>query len=201
MGIYFTLTVLSNEVASLLVINRMNSMKLRSGGTIPAITLPLLGGGRVTLGQRRYPENWQVIFVYRGLHCPLCKRYLGKLKTLKEGFEAAGAELLAISGDPEERAQAMIEETGLDIPVAYDLSIEQMQELGLYISNPRSPEETDRPFAEPAMYAINEKGLIHLIDLSNTPFNRSDLDELLDTVEWVRANNYPIRGTYCEGTA
>ncbi|MBK1880114.1 peroxiredoxin-like family protein [Pelagicoccus mobilis] len=174
----------------------MDSRKLISGGEIPSITLPLLGGGSVTLGQRQNPDNWQVAIIYRGLHCPLCAKYLSKLETLKEGFAKAGAELVAVSGDPPERAQAMVEKTGLSIPVAHSLTIEQMQELGLYISKPRSDDETDRPFAEPATYATNEDGKLHLIDISNTPFNRADLVELLDTVEWVRENNYPIRGTY-----
>ena len=71
-----------------------------------------------------------------------------------------------------------------------------MKDLGLYISHPRSPEETDRPFPEPGMFAVNADGNVHLIDLSNTPFNRSDLDELLETVEWIQKNDYPIRGTY-----
>lgn len=174
----------------------MKTTKLLSGSEIPSITVPLLEGGAITLGQRTDASNWQIVFVYRGLHCPLCKRYLKKLETLKEGFSQAGAELVAVSGDTEAKARAMVEETGMTLPVAYGLSIPQMQELGLYISHPRSEQETDRPFAEPAMFAINEDGKLQLIDISNTPFNRSDLVELLDTVEWIRANDYPIRGTY-----
>ena len=170
--------------------------KLLSGESLPAITLPQLGGGTLTLGERENSQNWQLVFVYRGLHCPLCKKYLQKLESLKEGFTRVGAELVAVSGDSESKAQAMVEETGLTIPVAYDLTVAQMQSLGLYISDPRSAQETDRPFAEPALFAVNEAGKLHLIDISNTPFNRSDLDELLDTVEWVRANDYPIRGTH-----
>ncbi len=104
--------------------------------------------------------------------------------------------MVAISGDPEEKAVKMVENHSLNFPVAYGLSIEQMQELGLYISHPRSPEETDRPFAEPGMFAINTEGKVHLIDISNTPFNRADLGELLETVEWIRENDYPIRGTF-----
>ena len=174
----------------------MTSKKLESGSVLPAISLSLLGGGTVTLGKRTDPANWQLVFVYRGLHCPLCKKYLMKLETLREGFAQAGAEIVVITGDPEEKAGKMVDETGVQFPVAHSLSIAQMKELGLYISRPRSEQETDRPFAEPAMFAVNEEGLLHLIDISNTPFNRSDLAELLDTVEWVRENNYPIRGTF-----
>ena len=35
----------------------------------------------------------------------------------------------------------------------------QMLALGLYVSEPRSEEETDRPFAEPGVFVINADGL------------------------------------------
>lgn len=178
--------------------NSKNTMshKLTSGGTLPALILTLFGGGDVTLGKPTQEGNWQVVIIYRGLHCPLCRKYLARLEELKDGFAKAGAELVAVSGDPLEKAETMISEQGLTIPVAYGLTVEQMKELGLYISDPRSADETDRPFAEPATYAVNSDGLLHLIEISNTPFNRADLAELLDTVEWIRENDYPIRGTH-----
>ncbi len=174
----------------------MHAFKLTSGGTLPAIELPTIDGATIVLGQAANPDNWALVFIYRGLHCPICNKYLAKLESLYAGFKKAGAEIVAVSGDPLEKAKRMAEANSLNFPIAYNLSIPQMKQLGLYISHPRSPQETDHPFAEPALYAVNTEGKLHLIDISNTPFNRSDLMELLDTVEWVRANNYPIRGTY-----
>ena len=172
------------------------NQKLASGGTLPALTLPLVQGGEITLGKTSAPGMWQIVIVYRGLHCPICNQYLKRLEELREGFAKAGAELVCVSADPLEKARAVVDKHGLGFPVAYGLSIEEMRELGLYISDPRSAEETDRPFAEPATFAVNEEGLLHLIEISNTPFNRADLAELLDTMEWVKENNYPIRGMH-----
>jgi hypothetical protein len=115
---------------------------------------------------------------------------------LQDKFLAIGAEIVAVSGDPKDKAVAMVESAGMSFPVAYGLSIKQMEDLGLYISHPRSPEETDRPFPEAGMFAVNADGNVQLIDLSNTPFNRSNLNELIGTIEWIQTNNYPIRGTY-----
>lgn len=174
----------------------MATTKLSSGSRLPAVTLPLLGGGSVTLGRAQGEGHWQLVFVYRGLHCPICKKYLAKLERLQARFLARAAEVVAISGDPESKAAGMVEAAGLTLPVAYGLSIDQMQELGLYISHPRSAEETDQPFPEPGLFAVNAQGHVQLIEISNTPFNRADLDELLDTVQWIQENDYPIRGTY-----
>lgn len=174
----------------------MTRTKLSSGSRLPAITLPLVGGGKMTLGQPRKKANWQVVCIYRGLHCPICKTYLKKLETLKEKFPATGAEMVAVSGDPESKAKAMVEAAGVTFPVAYGLSIEQMKDLGLSISPPRSPKETDKPFPEPGMSAVNPDDKVRLIDISNTPFNSSSPVELLKTLKWIQENDYPIRGTY-----
>ena len=80
--------------------------------------------------------------------------------------------------------------------VGYGLSIEQMHSLGLYISDPRSPEETDRPFAEPGVFLINEKGTLQLVDISNAPFSRPDLNALVGGIDFIRSNDYPIRRTH-----
>ncbi len=46
------------------------------------------------------------------------------------------------------------------------------------------------------MFAVNPEGRVQLIDMSNRPFNRSDPEELIDTLKWIQENDYPIRGTY-----
>lgn len=172
------------------------SRKLESGGTLPGLKLPLVGGGEVVLGEVANRGAWQVVIVYRGLHCPLCNKYLKRLEELKRNFEKANAEIIAISGDPLEKAAAIIEKNGLTFPVAYGLSVDQMKELGLYISEALPDDDTDRPWAEPATFAVNSEGKLQLIEISNTPFNRADLAELYDTVEWIQENDYPIRGSF-----
>jgi len=82
--------------------------------------------------------------------------------------------------------------------VGYDLTIEQMRELGLYITTPRSEKESDRPFAEPGFFIINDKKQAQIIDISNIAFGRPELKTMLRGLRHIRApgNNYPIRGTY-----
>jgi hypothetical protein len=31
-----------------------------------------------------------------------------------------------------------------------------------------------------------------IMEISNAPFNKSDLDELLEAVEWIEGNDYPL---------
>ncbi len=154
--------------------------------------LPLVGGGEASIGGA---GRWQLIVSYRGKHCPLCKIYLKGLEELKSQCDELGVELLAVSADPKEKAEPDVAEMGLTFPVAYDHSLEQMRELGLYISNPRNDQETDRPFAEPGVFVINPEGVLQIVDISNAPFVRPDLKHVLRGVKFVIENDYPIRGT------
>jgi hypothetical protein len=70
-----------------------------------------------------------------------------------------------------------------------------MRQLGVYISNPRSPTETDRPFSEPGLFITNPAGVLQIVDVSNAPFSRPNLQTLLAGLKFLLDNNYPIRGT------
>ncbi|HDY93581.1 MAG TPA: AhpC/TSA family protein, partial [Pseudoalteromonas sp.] len=61
---------------------------------------------------------------------------------------------------------------------------------------PRSDAETDHPFAEPGIYVLNEKNQLQMVDISNSPFVRPDLEQLLGGIKFSRENDYPIRGTF-----
>jgi peroxiredoxin len=166
--------------------------KLEAGAPMPEISLPKVGGGTVQLGG---PGRWRLVIVYRGKHCPLCDKYLTRLQELESDFDASDISVVAISTDPQEKAVAQVEALGLGVPVGYGLSIAKASNLGLYISNPRSPQETDAPFAEPGTFLVNPDGCLQIIDISNAPFSRPDLDGLLRGIKFIREKNYPVRGT------
>ena len=70
-----------------------------------------------------------------------------------------------------------------------------MRQLGLYISEPRSPQEANRPFAEPGLFVINPQGKIQVVDISNAPFARPELGGVLKGLKFIQEKQYPIRGT------
>ncbi len=170
-----------------------HASKIAAGAAFPAIAVPRLGGGEVSPASM---DGWRLLVVYRGKHCPLCKPYLNGLDGLVETFAEAGVQVMAISADPEEKAQADAAEFKWRFPLGYGLSIAQMQELGLYVSNPRSAQETDRPFAEPGLFLINPEGTVQIVDISNAPFSRPDLAAIARGAKRIQEMNYPIRGTH-----
>lgn len=170
----------------------MSPQKLGAGSVLSPITLPKVGGGNVQIGG---VGGWKMVVVYRGKHCPLCRTYLKTLDGLLDQFKEAGTEVIAVSADPKDKAEVEAGEEGWRFPVGYDLSQDQMHALGLYISEPRSPQESDRPFPEPALFITNPAGKLQIVDVSNAPFARPELNSVLSGLKFVQQKNYPIRGT------
>ena len=168
------------------------TQKLEAGGAMPDITLPTVAGDEVSIGGPG--ERWRMVVVYRGLHCPICKDYTARVEALTGELAELGTDIIFVSGDTPEKAQAFADEVGLKQPVAHSLSVEQMRRLGLYVSEPR-PTETDRPFPEPGVFVVNEQGRAHIIEIANAPFIRPEPALVLRGIRHIRTNDYPIRGT------
>lgn len=175
----------------------MSVFKLQAGDRFPALPATAADGSTRDLARPTGDADWMLVVVYRGRHCPMCTRYLRQLAPLIADFAAVGVDVAAVSADRADQLARHREKLGVDLPLYHGLTLEQMQALGLYISNPRSPKETDHPFAEPGLFVINGEGTLQVVDLSNNPFVRPDLDVLLSGLRWIRdpKNDYPIRGT------
>ena len=178
----------------------MTATKLAAGQDFPVIKTARLGGGEIELGVPAQGHDWRLVVVYRGKHCPICTKYLSTLNEHLPELNTLGIDVVAVSADPEEKAASQIVEVGPDFDVGYGLTLEQMQGLGLYISEPRSAAETDRPFAEPGLFVVNAEGKLQVADTSNAPFARPDLKSLVMGLGFIRnpENNYPIRGTHAQ---
>ena len=176
----------------------MNTTKLQAGSQFPAIVVNNIEERRRDLALPEGGHDWMMVVVYRGRHCPMCTAYLNELENYRQELSDIGVDLAAVSGDNAEQLSAHMTQLDVSFPLFFGLSIDQMKSLGLYISDPRSPQETDHPFAEPGLFVINEQGNIQVVDISNNPFVRPAIKTLVSGLKWIRdpKNNYPIRGTY-----
>lgn len=172
--------------------------KLHAGADFPEIEVSLLNDDVKQLSSVENGLDWKMIVVYRGQHCPLCTRYLNQLEGMKAALAETGGDLIAVSGDSKKQLVNHMERLNVSYPIGFGLTVEQMKLLGLYISDPRSPEETDHPFAEPGLFVVNSDGKVHVVDISNNPFVRPELQSLVNGLAWIRNpdNNYPIRGMH-----
>lgn len=176
----------------------MTARKLKAGDKFPSIEVKSADGQDVTLGIPKEGTEWQMIVVYRGRHCPLCTKYLNQLENYKQRLFENKVDLIAVSADSKAQMERHLRRLDISYPIYFGLTLEQMETLGVYISIPRSEKETDHNFAEPGLFIVNENGDLHVVDISNNPFVRPELESLVSGLEWIRnpENDYPIRGTY-----
>ena len=171
----------------------MISNKPNVGAAIEKMSFHKAGEeGQIEIGGSK--ERWTLLIVYRGKHCPRCKRYLGKLNGMLDSWTDI-MDVVVVSADSQEKALADKQEFGWNFDLCYGLTEVQMRSLGLYVSDPLSEAETTHRFAEPGTFAIQPDGGLMLADISNGPASRPDLEELLDGMKFNITNNRPVRGT------
>ena len=176
----------------------MKTDKLHAGAAFPALPAQDRDGNAIDISKPTGDADWQMVVVYRGRHCPLCTKFLNSLAGYRQRLLDIGIDIAAVSADSKEQLEEHLSRLDVNFPLFHGLTLEQMQDLGLYISIPRSEKETDHNFAEPGLFVINGDGEVQVVDISNNPFARPDLEVFVSGLEWIRApeNNYPIRGTY-----
>ncbi|MFO1117684.1 MAG: redoxin domain-containing protein [Beijerinckiaceae bacterium] len=165
--------------------------KLHPGQPFAPVTFKNLDGNDFDFGG---PGGWQALFVIRGQHCPICKSYLGEIEKRRSAFVELGVSVAAVSADSEAQAQITADAAKVNFPLLYGMDEATMHRLGLYVSEPRSTQETDHRFPEPALFVVNPRGMLHLVDIANAPFLRPDLDRLVGGLRFVIEKDYPIRG-------
>jgi peroxiredoxin len=167
---------------------------------VPDLRVPTLAHGDYLLTTEA-PQHFSLVVFYRGLHCPICLKYLLELAPLQPEFEKRGVKVIAISSDTRERAQALADKLkSPDLRIGFDLPLAAAREWGLYISTSRGQTSIgiDEPalFSEPGVFIARPDGTLYYGAVQTMPFARPHFDELLAAIDFALAKNYPARGEY-----
>lgn len=167
---------------------------------VPPLTVPTLAHGPYDLA-REQPPLFSLVVAYRGLHCPICAKYLMELGRLLPEFERRGVAVIAVSSDGQERAQAMADKVGAaGLRFGYDLTLAQARQWGLYISSSRGKTsigiEEPALFSEPGVFLVRPDGTLYYGAVQTMPFARPHFDELLAAIDFAVSKDYPARGEY-----
>jgi len=160
---------------------------------VPNLELPLINDTRWSL-EAQESEKFTMLVFYRGLHCPICKKYLEELTTHLDDFKERGVHLIAISGDTEERAKKAGKDWNInELPVGYDLPTEIARKWGLYISKGISDKEP-ATFSEPGLFLIKPDGSLYASAIQTMPFARPHWNDILNAIDFIDKKEYPARG-------
>jgi peroxiredoxin len=171
---------------------------LKPREAVPPLEVRTIEGEPWRLADRT-PASFTLAVFYRGLHCPICSRYLKGLSASLDDFRARGVEVIALSTDDGERARRARQEWQLgDLEVGYGLTLEQARAWGLYISNSRGKTsagiEEPAQFNEPGLFLIRPDGALYWAAVQSVPFARPHFDEVLKAIDFIKERDYPPRG-------
>jgi peroxiredoxin len=167
---------------------------------VPALRVPTLDHGAFDLAADA-PRNFSLLVFYRGLHCPICLKYLLELGRLLPDFAQRGVKLIALSSDTAERARAMADKLKAPaLPIGHGLPLQMARDWGLYISTSRGTTsvgiEEPALFSEPGLFLVRPDGTLYYGAVQTMPFARPHFDELLAAIDFALAKDYPARGEY-----
>ncbi len=140
------------------------------------------------------PESFDMIVVYRGLHCPLCKAYLGEIEARLGEFSRRGVSVVAVSADTRQRAlQAGAEWNLGNFPIGYGLSLSTAREWELFVS--RAIRDGEPPeFVEPGLFLVKPDGTLFYASRNSAPWGRPSLDQVLRGIDLAIERKSPARG-------
>ena len=178
----------------------MTATALMPRHPVPALNVVLTDGSRFVLGAAP-GERFDLVVFYRGLHCPICAKYLLELERLAPEFEKRGVQVVAISSDDGERAHAMADKVKAGaLKIGYGLSLKSARQWGLYISASRGKTsigiEEPALFSEPGVFLVRPDGTLYYGAVQTMPFARPQFQDLLGAIDFAIANDYPARGEY-----
>ena len=167
---------------------------------VPELKVPTLAHGEFDL-RNELPAHFTMIVFYRGLHCPICAKYLLELGRMLPEFAQRGVNVIAASSDTRERAQAMADKLNApNLRMGYGLTLSCARDWGLYISTSRGLTsigiEEPALFAEPGLFLVRPDATLYYAAVQTMPFARPHFDELIAALDFAIAKDYPARGEY-----
>jgi peroxiredoxin len=164
---------------------------------VPALDIETLNGPWSLSDQN--PENFIMVVFYRGLHCPICSKYVHELAKLEVDFTAVGTSVLTLSQDTRERAEQAVADWELgELTVGYGVSDDTVRAWGLHRSAGRGKTsvgiEEPAEFNEPGLFIIRPDKTLYWAQVSTMPFARPHFREILGALKFAIENDYPARG-------
>lgn len=168
-------------------------MALKPRQPAPALEIKTLGGGMWRL-QDAKPANFSLIVAYRGLHCPICKTYLGDLEAKLPEFARRGVEVIALSADSQDRAERARADWGLaSLRLGYELPLATARDWGMFVS--RAIRDGEPPeFTEPGLFLVKPDGTLFFAAIGSAPWGRPPLDQILRGIDVALERKMPARG-------
>ncbi len=159
----------------------------------PKLVFPLLDGNTWNLAEQK-PDSFTLVIFYRGLHCPVCKKYLQQLEALLPDFKERGVGVVAVSMDTEKRARLARQKWELPkLTLGFGLPEKSARDWGLFLSA-AVKEGEPALFSEPGLFLIDKDNTVYYSATNSNPWGRPYLASFVKAVDFIVESGYPARG-------
>ena len=154
---------------------------LHNGDSFPSLSLPAVGGGRLSL-PADLAGGYGVVLIYRGHWCPYCNAQLGAFGRATETLTALGTKVVALSVDNQAEASALVDRLRLPFPVGYGADAAAIAAVtGAYTS-------TDSRYLQSTGFVLGPDGRVEIAVYSSGAIGRLVPDDVAGYVRYVRAH-------------
>jgi peroxiredoxin len=153
---------------------------LHNGDTFPAIDVPAVGGGTISL-PADLAGSFGVVLVYRGSWCPYCNAQLAAFSRAAETLAELDVKVVALSVDDEATSAALVEKHHLRFPVGHSADADEIAAAtGAYTN--------DTPhYLQSTGFVLAPDGTVITAVYSSGAIGRLVADDVVGLVRYVRS--------------
>lgn len=154
---------------------------LHNGGTFPAIDIPAVGGGTISL-PADLAGSFGVVLIYRGAWCPYCNAQLAAFSRAATTLAELDIKVVALSVDDEATSTALVEKHHLGFPVGHSADPDKVaMATGAYTN--------DTPhYLQSTGFVLAPDGTVITAVYSSGAIGRLVADDVVGMIRYVRSH-------------
>lgn len=152
---------------------------LNPGDPFPALAIPKVGGGTITLPDD-LAGSYGIVLVNRGSWCPYCTAQLTAFNRAQDKLSELGAAVVSFSVDDEATAAALVADKGLTFPVGHSADAHKVAEtIGTFV-NP------DPTYLQSTGFILAPDGTVLISVYSSGAIGRLVPDDVAGMIAYVK---------------
>ena len=151
---------------------------LRNGQPFPALQVPAVGGGTISL-PGDLAGSYGVVLIYRGSWCPYCNAQLAAFSRAAGPLTELGVKVVALSVDDEDTSAALVARHTLRFPVGHSADAGQVAAAtGAYVND-------DPRYLQPAGFILAPDGTVQVAVYSSDAIGRLVPDDVTGYIRYL----------------
>jgi peroxiredoxin len=152
--------------------------RLRNGQSLPALALPKVGGGTMSL-PGDLAGSYGVVLIYRGSWCPYCNAQLAAFSRALDSLSKLNVKVVALSVDDKRTSSELVSKRKLDFPVGHSADTDKVAAaVGAYVNE-------DPPYLQSTGFILAPDGTIQLAVYSSGAIGRLVADDVVGFVRYL----------------